>query len=121
MKTIDYAVFQTVVARYQKQLHLSLRYFKPLEEERTEIWRNHFRMMQKKSSINGYNWGLRPGEEVDLENLMEAAPQLATTEMDGRQIRRSIERGRALAWGRHEPFQVSHLIGQAAARFLNRA
>lgn len=82
---------------FRSRIQISLHYDNPSPEFRRRIWQNFFNMLRT------------DGENADLEELEEHLPQLASEDMNGREIRNALTTARQLAVYKKEVLVWKHL------------
>ncbi|KAF2965660.1 hypothetical protein GQX73_g7926 [Xylaria multiplex] len=82
---------------FKSRIHLSLGYPNLNEEQREQIWRNFFRLLDRKK------------ERFDIQDLELNVHKLAKHEINGRQIRNTVMMARHLAKFRKQALVYKHL------------
>lgn len=82
---------------FKSRIQLALRYPNLDQEQRREIWCNFFGMLRKTKEL------------VDIQDLEMNVGQLATVDLNGRQIRNAVTTARHLAKFRKERLVYRHI------------
>ncbi|KAF6822948.1 AAA family ATPase [Colletotrichum plurivorum] len=107
---------------FKSRIQLNLRYKNLSEDQRLKIWKNFIDRIEKldKLRIAGASTAINNGGRQDLglntEEIRSHLPELAQTNLNGREIRNAISTARQLAVYREQPLGYKHItsvIGEA--------
>lgn len=101
---------------FKSRIQLSLHYENLNESQRMKIWKNFFRRLQTLEEGGGKSDGITSGNSstpeslgIDFYDIDCFIPELAKSEMNGRQIRNAITTARQLAQFKGETMSSRHL------------
>lgn len=89
---------------FKSRIQLNLRYQNLDSGQRLKIWRNFISRLERLAG--GDNTG---GLKIDAEDILNHIKELATPELNGREIRNAISTARQLARYRDKPLAYEHL------------
>lgn len=87
---------------FKSRIQLNLRYQNLDKDQRLEIWRNFISRLERLACNSG-------GLEIDANDIISHIDNLATPELNGREIRNAISTARQLARYRDQALGYNHL------------